>query len=201
MATSARKHTVPAGGELPERAAINRLADSIIDIVPVANTTARAQLLVDLGWAPSTARPLLVFRGDAPAGGEIEYTVDGTNWRTLWAPAKTPVGISGVGGWDAGAEPPRVRRVGLTVIGSGLLQKVSTSTTVGYTGVQVGTVPAGYEPFENSHWLVTNNVGSNFSLEFRANGQIWLRRMAGGDMAVPAGSFFSLAAVQYATAA
>jgi len=102
MAVSARKHTVPAEGETPRFEAINELGASINDIVPVANTTERAQLLADLGWAPSAARPLYVHRADTSAA--LEYTTDGTNWR--------PVG--GIEHFDSGAP------AGTTVTGSAL---------------------------------------------------------------------------------
>ena len=85
MATSARKHTVPAEGETPRYEAISELGASVNDIVPVANVTARAQLvtdLVDIGQGPTTARPLYVHRSDASAARRLESTVDGTTWTT-----------------------------------------------------------------------------------------------------------------------
>lgn len=75
MATSPRKHVVPAPGETPRRQVINDLAASINDFVPVANVTERAQLVADLtalDVGPSLARPLYVHRADAPDGFELE---------------------------------------------------------------------------------------------------------------------------------
>lgn len=81
MATSPRKHTVPAPGETPRRQSINDLAASINDVVPVANPTERAQLLADLAastppYVPSLARPLTIWRQDTRT---VEKH-DGTGW-------------------------------------------------------------------------------------------------------------------------
>ncbi|KZM34554.1 hypothetical protein [Oerskovia enterophila] len=96
MATSPRKHAVPAPGETPRRQVINDLAASINDFVPVANVTERAQLLADLAaqnppFVPSPARPLLVYRADAPAPNRLEVN-DGAGFRPV-----APVGGTFVG--------------------------------------------------------------------------------------------------------
>lgn len=89
MATDIRKHVVPGAGDAPSRQALLDLGLSINDIVPVASTTERAQLVVDLtntGRAPSLARPLIVFRTDATPGSELEVTSDGATWRAVNKP-------------------------------------------------------------------------------------------------------------------
>lgn len=86
MATNTRGHTVPAAGETPSRAAIFGALLTVNDIVPVANTTARQQLVADLtaaGRGPTPSRPLYVTRADAVAGRELEYTTNGTTFRTV----------------------------------------------------------------------------------------------------------------------
>lgn len=85
--TNARGHKVPLGTETSvTRATIfEEFAESIRDVVGVANTTARAALVSALnaaGEGPTTARPLVVHRADAPGAHRIEYTVDGTVWMT-----------------------------------------------------------------------------------------------------------------------
>lgn len=85
MATDVRAHTVPAATDHPSRAALLALSLSTRDPIPVANTTARAALIVSLasaGITPTTANPVFVFRADAGAGFELEVTTDGTNWTT-----------------------------------------------------------------------------------------------------------------------
>lgn len=83
MALNKRKHTVPAGSEVPARAAILGAFESVNDIVPVANTTERAAVATAI--APSTSRPLVVWRADAPAGQNLETTTNGTTWATIKA--------------------------------------------------------------------------------------------------------------------
>lgn len=83
--TNARKHVIPAPGDTSvNRATIFQAAlESVRDVVPVANATARAQLVADLsgvGQAPSSAKPLVVYRHDAPGLHRLEWTVDGTVW-------------------------------------------------------------------------------------------------------------------------
>lgn len=86
--TNARGHVIPTGTE----ASFNRntifsaFGNSIRDIVPVANTTARASLVTTLtnaGQSPSAARPLVVYRNDAPGLHRHEYTIDGNVWLPL----------------------------------------------------------------------------------------------------------------------
>lgn len=105
MATSPRKHTVPAEGETPRFEAFNELGASVNDIVPVANVTARAQLVSDLvaeGNGPTTARPLFVARGDANPGARIESTTDGTTWVKHAASAGGMTGLT----FDANGNAP-----------------------------------------------------------------------------------------------
>lgn len=107
MAQDARKHIVPSGAEAPRRKAILDLGLSIRDIVPVANTTERGQLISDLtaaGVAPSATNPLLVYRADATAGFELEYTINGSTWRVLAATDRSTATsgiITAASGWDA----------------------------------------------------------------------------------------------------
>lgn len=92
MGTDIRKHTAPLAGETPSRQVINDLSLTVNDVIPIANTTARAQLVADLtaaGFTPSQTKPLYVHRADAGTGQELEVTTDGTTWRTISAPVWT----------------------------------------------------------------------------------------------------------------
>lgn len=87
MMTNARKHVTPDGDDVSvTRATIfEQFGQSINDVVPVANTTERGQLVTDLvaaGVGPSSSRPLIVLRGDAPGLHRLEYTYDGSVWIT-----------------------------------------------------------------------------------------------------------------------
>lgn len=86
--TNARGHVIPSASDLSiSRATIfQEFGESIRDVVPVANTTARTTLVSALtaaGETPSSTKPLYVYRQDAPGLHRIEYTADGTNWVTV----------------------------------------------------------------------------------------------------------------------
>lgn len=86
MATDARNHTVPAAAGHPARADILSLALGIRDLIPVANTTARAAVITAMasaGVSVSTSNPVFVYRADARPDSAIEVTTDGTTWKTI----------------------------------------------------------------------------------------------------------------------
>ena len=76
----------------------------------VANTTARSALVTSIGLANiTTANPLLVWRADAAAGSQLEYTTNGTAW-SVYDNTDT--------GWVQLSPAPEIiciRRVGKTV--------------------------------------------------------------------------------------
>lgn len=77
----ARKHDAFGPAEQPSRQAFNNLSLSINDIIPVANTTERAQVINDLvaaGAGPTSTRPVYV-----DVAGVLWRTTDGTTWGTL----------------------------------------------------------------------------------------------------------------------
>jgi hypothetical protein len=105
MALDARRHVVPAPTEAPRRAAFDDLSLSVRDIVYVADIADRAQLVADLtaaGFGPASERPLYVHRVDAPAGGELERTVDGQAWQSILAGVGQAVFASSSGGGNLG---------------------------------------------------------------------------------------------------
>src|SRR5690606_33152768 len=82
----ARKHTAPHNDDTPRRQAINDLSLTVNDIVPVANTTERAQVVADLaaaGFPTGSGRPLYVHRMDAPAGSRLEVNDGGSPFRRV----------------------------------------------------------------------------------------------------------------------
>lgn len=83
MASNARKHVIPAGTEtnVTRETIFETFGNSMHDLIPVANTTERAQAVLDLvaaGVGPSSTNPVVVVRGDAPGLHRIEYSYDGT---------------------------------------------------------------------------------------------------------------------------
>lgn len=76
---------VPAGSDVSvSRATIfESFGLTINDVVPVANVSDRTQLVSDLngaGVGPSSSRPLVVARADAPGLHRVEITFDGSVW-------------------------------------------------------------------------------------------------------------------------
>jgi len=83
--TNARKHQIPSGSDttVSRETIFESFGNSIRDVVPVANTTERAQLVAALtaaGQAPSSSSPLLVWRNDAAGLHKIEWSADGSVW-------------------------------------------------------------------------------------------------------------------------
>lgn len=93
MATTASGVVIPGNDPLntpvfPIQDYWNNLGKSLsgMVIVDVASVTARAALITALtaeGYTPSATAPVYVHRVDAPAGFNLEYTVDGTTWITV----------------------------------------------------------------------------------------------------------------------
>lgn len=180
MATNTRKKVVPAGGETPKREAINKLADSILDPVPVANWTEVDQLVADLtaeGDPPSPTRPLFVYNAELPAGARLIYSDDGG---TSWSLADDIVTYTtGTTTWKTEGLPLGVSRRGGTVVLSG---RVSRS---GGTGVVVGTIPVGFRPpFEVPGFVQSKNSGNadgpRFEVIIGVTGSITVTLLSGG---------------------
>ena len=135
----------------------------------VANIAARNALVASIGTANITPdNPLLVWRADAPAGLQLEFTTNGTTW-SVYSNIDT--------GWVQLSPSPEIifiRRVGgtVTVVATGgknvpSLGKVPVGTT--------NIVPASMRPAHGMvgilelRWL-TNGVGT---LSVDAGGTIW----------------------------
>lgn len=83
--SNARRHTIPAPTDttITRDTMFSGFGNSIRDVVPVANATDRAALVADLvtaGEAPSSSKPLVVYRHDAPGLHRLELTYDGAQW-------------------------------------------------------------------------------------------------------------------------
>jgi hypothetical protein len=129
MSTDARGHTSIAAGENPTRAALAAMLLSVKDPIPVANATARAAKIVELAAltpaiTPSLSNPIFFFRADAPAGQQLEQTIDGTAFTSVNEPLSATTGKTG--------NPPAGSRIyeqvgyqAVTTGGSGLLPAVT----------------------------------------------------------------------------
>lgn len=141
MATDARNHTVPAASGHPARADILSLALGIRDLIPVANTTARAAVITAMasaGVSVSTSNPVFVYRADARPDSAIEVTTDGTTWKTIvigtglqtFTPALTASGTNPTMGTGATAAG-EYEQFGDYVIGTGEIAAGSSGFSAG----------------------------------------------------------------------
>ena len=100
--TNERGHTVPLPtGEAPTRASIFGTFDTVNDVILVGDVTDRSTKVAGLSYTPSPSRPVIVFRADAPAGRELEYTTNGVDWYTVgtvgaFAPYAMAAGVTAV---------------------------------------------------------------------------------------------------------
>lgn len=83
--TNARGHVIPTAAEASFGRGVifTSFGNSIRDVVPVANVTERTSkvnALTSAGQAPSSTKPLVVYRQDAPGAHRIEWTINGTTW-------------------------------------------------------------------------------------------------------------------------
>ena len=117
----------------------------------VANLTARSALVTSIGLANITPdNPLLVWRADAATGRQLEYTTNGSTWRTLadkeyydaqaaaqdtgWQSVALASGYTGTAG---------VRKQGNLVY---VRWSCSTSFAANAAALPLFTVPVGYRP-------------------------------------------------------
>lgn len=115
----------------------------------VANTAARAALVTSIGAGNiSKANPLLVWRADAADGLQLEYTTNGSTWRTIadkeyydsqdtgW------VDVPLASGFTATA-PVQVRRIGKVVYWRGRVSRTAGAFPLGtvQTVASDGNVP------------------------------------------------------------
>ena len=125
----------------------------------VANTAARSALVTSIGLANITPdNPLLVWRADATAGLQLEYTTNGTTWETLvtsqylaaqdtgWI--TTGLGITVTSNWSLTSYI--MRRVGNRITGRLFLTfrggPLSSDAGGDFANAAIGTLPSGWRP-------------------------------------------------------
>ena len=126
---------------------LSDLLSSGVRFKRVANTTARSALVTSIGLVNITAdNPLLVWRADAAAGSQLEYTTNGTTWKTfitseyMAAQDTGWVSVSLASGYTGTAN---VRKQGNRVY---VRWSCSTSFATNAAALPLFTVPVGYRP-------------------------------------------------------
>lgn len=161
----------------------------------VANTTARAALVSSIGLANiSKANPLLVWRADAADGLQLEYTTNGTTWRTIadkeyydaqaaaqdsgWQTVPLASGITG---------QLRYRRVGMQVE----VQHSVTSSTgfvPGATQINSTALPAEVRPSGNRRGGLGLSGSNTGATGVSATGVVFVIHQSGATRTVADGS-------------
>ena len=148
-----RNHTVPAPTDQPSRAGLLTAFESVNDIVPVADVTARAAVAAAV--VPSTSRPLFTYRTDAAPGSELEVTKDGSSWRTVliqedtgWITMGAGVLATGYSAYGGALRAGAYRKVNGEVSWRGVIKKSSAiGSTETLLTMPLGFRPAAMEPF------------------------------------------------------
>lgn len=183
--TDARGHSVPTSAEAPSRAGwVLAPLLTVKDPIPVANATARAAKIVELAGltpaiVPSTSNPIFFFRADAGSGFELEYTTDGTTFRTVpaWADAAwAQVAATGTGGAPVAFNTGWSGYVGSPWDGVWYLKRGGWATIAGAmtkgsavaSGDVAFTMPTGFRPTKP-----VQGVGSSFHPAIKTTGEVF----------------------------
>lgn len=160
-----------------QASALTAVVSGMLPIKAVATTAARATHLtayVAARGAITSVNPCVVWRADAPAGSNIEYTVDGSTWKTL-TPSPTSAALTAETGWTVSANA--IKNGGTARI-SGTLTRSGANITLTTSWTKVATVPAGYRP---SDIFIGVTLRSTQPLELQVNssGEVFTRVTSG----------------------
>lgn len=145
----------------------------IVKVSSVGNRNAEAAARGSV----SKANPFVAWRADAADGLQLEYTTNGSTWRTIadkeyydaqdtgWVACT----IGGSGWVNVAAEPVQVRRIGKQVYMRG---SAHNNTLAKSTTVTMGTVPTGFRPSQRAAFSGTLNTAQNLFIRIETNGNI-----------------------------
>lgn len=182
----------------PQHTVLATMASSIDTILAddtqihrVANTTARAALASS--FSPTTAKPLFVWRADADAGRQLEYTKNGSTWYS-YRSSEDDTGwldVTLFAGYTGGMQ---VRRIGRSVSWRGTITRSAGNFAVGnnYTVVPTGGTPAGtYSTVSFAHnvMVAVNVVGLVSYFNVGIDGSVTMRVAVAGNEFRPVGGY------------
>lgn len=143
---------VPTGTDNYDLTAdLRKMAESQSTIVSVASTSMRTAMVAAMtaaGRTPSPTRPLWVDRQDLGPEYALEYTTDGSTWKSV--PGEIWETMDGAVGWN-GSPPdnfPRTMRQGYLVQAYGTFVKSAASASLAAnTPLIMGSIRASYRPW------------------------------------------------------
>ena len=174
-----------------QSAALTALQTGRAATVKVANVTQRAAALAAHG-TPSTSNPLIVFRANAGAGRELEYTTDGSTWRTIvtedgteWTPATVSPGFEE---YVSGSGPEYKVTLGGVVSVRGAVRPANATAADAITTTSdqpIFTIPAAYHPVGDAAQYAASGLkqgSGSAQWHFRfTNGNFCASRYSGGN--------------------
>lgn len=144
-------------------ASVSNYLSSRSTIHRVANTTARNALVASVGLPNITsAKPLLVWRADAPANRQLEFTTDGSNWTYYRSGADTDdipwTTVPVLSGFTA-TSPVQVQRKSGMICWTGRVSRNAGAFPIGNNIVATATPSwANVASFIRSSGVVTNGA-------------------------------------------
>lgn len=160
-----------------QASALTAVVSGMLPIKAVATTAARATHLtayVAARGAITSVNPCVVWRADAPAGSNIEYTVDGSTWKTL-TPSPTSAALTAETDWTVSANA--IKNGGAVRI-SGTLTRSGANISLTTSWTKVATVPAGYRP-SDIFIGVTMRATQPLELQVNSSGEVFMRVASG----------------------
>lgn len=142
---------VPTGTDNYDLTAdLRKMAESQSTIVSVASVTMRTAMVAAMtaaGRTPSPTRPLWVDRQDLPVWYALEYTTDGTTWKSV--PGEVVEPIDYVAGFNGTLDGPirTIRQGNIVTMAGSMAKSAATSALAANTPLQVGSPRVGYRPF------------------------------------------------------
>lgn len=186
----------------PLEATLNAGLDSVSAAVTVvkkgiinfaANITARTA--VAAAFSPTATNPLYVHRQDADVLRRLEYTIDGTNWLSVYPAKPVFTNLTLAANWtnQGSGALPRVRVLDDIVEISGTqLARINTgqATSPG-AGFTLATLPVGQRPTVTQYFTASLGVAGSLgvgTIVITADGNVsCISQVAGGTIAVGSG--------------
>lgn len=155
---------------------VSNAFDANTRIWPVANETARSAKVTEIGLANITgAKPLFVWRANAPAGRNLEFSTNGTVWNYYSSNLDTASQTLTLNSGFTSSDGLGLFRSGSTVFLEGTIRRTAGVYPTSFT--TVSNIPVGWRP-NGFRRLPSAGYGSA-----SANG-LWVNITSGGDLQV-----------------